>query len=77
VRFPDVQPDDGVGRLVSTLAALAYDDDVRSEALRRLAGERDRLDRHWYDAAHGTGDASALGRDLLTMTGVGPLDGAA
>ena len=77
VRFPDVQPDDAVGPLVSTLAALAYDDHVRSEVLRRLAGERDRLDRHWYDAAHGTGDVADFGRDLLTLTGVGPLDGAA
>ena len=77
VRFPDVQPDDTVGALVSTLAALTYDDRVRSEVLRRLAAERDHLDRHWHDAAHGTGDVAALGRDLLSLTGVGPLDGAA
>ncbi len=79
VRFPDVQQEDAVASLVTALATLAYDDHVRSEALRRMAGEQDRLDQHWYDAAHGTGDVAAVGRELIALTGVrvGDLDGAA
>jgi glutamate--cysteine ligase len=77
VRYPDVQPDDAIGQLVATLATLAYDDQVRSDSLRRLAGERGRLDQHWHDAAHGTGDVTAIGRELVALTGVSVLDGAA
>ncbi|MEP7333277.1 MAG: glutamate-cysteine ligase family protein [Terracoccus sp.] len=79
VRFPDVQQEDAVAPLVAALASLTYDDLVRSAALRRVAGERDRLDQHWYDAAHGTGDVAEFGRELVALTGVrvGSLDGAA
>ena len=69
VRFPDVQQDDRIAALVSVLAALAHDDVLRTEALRRLAGEERRLEQHWYDAAHGLGDVADRGRELASLTG--------
>ncbi|WP_377643494.1 glutamate-cysteine ligase family protein [Oryzobacter terrae] len=92
VRYPDVQDEDGAGRLVATLATLAYDDDLRREVLRRFEPGRAHLGRHWEEAAHGTGDVAAIGRDLVVSTlaltggpagslaaagGAGILDGAA
>ena len=72
VRYPDVQHEDAVGTLVATLAALVYDDVLRTEVLRSLTGQQDHLARHWHDAAHGTGDVAAIGRQLveLAVTGV-------
>jgi glutamate--cysteine ligase len=77
VRFPDVQEDDTIGRLVHVLVTLVHDDEVRAAALRMLAGEQSRLDQHWYDAAHGCGAVQARGWDLVAMTGSLALDGAA
>lgn len=77
VRFPDVQPEAAVVGLVTVLATLAYDDGVRSLTLRRLAGERDRLDERWHGAANVAEDVAALGRELVALAGVGVLDGAA
>jgi glutamate--cysteine ligase len=77
VRFPDVQDDDAVGSLVAVLAALVHDDDVRRSALRLLVGEESRLDQHWYDAAHGSGEVTARGWELVALTGVLALGGAA
>ena len=73
VRFPDVQEDDAIGTLVTALAALLYDDTCRAEALRRVAGEEPRLERHWYDAAHGRADVADRGRELVALTGARPM----
>ena len=81
VRYPDVQHEDEVGTLVATLAALVYDDDLRTAVLRSFGGRQDQLGRLWEDAAHRTGDVAAIGRELvaLALTGVdaSALDGAA
>jgi glutamate--cysteine ligase len=77
VRFPDVQEDDAIGALVDVLAALVHDDDVRAVALRRVSGEASRLDQHWYDAAHGSGDVAARGRELVALSATRALRGAA
>ncbi|MBF4765216.1 hypothetical protein ISU07_18955 [Nocardioides islandensis] len=77
VRFPDVQQDDRIGALVSVLAALTHDDELRAEALHRLAGEERHLERHWYDAAHGTGDVADRGHELVALTGRAPARSAA
>jgi glutamate--cysteine ligase len=74
VRFADVQPDDGIATLVSVLAALVYDDTCRSLALRRLAGEAGRLDRRWVEAATGSPEVLAVGRELVALTGAHVLD---
>ena len=73
VRFPDVQEDDAIGTLVTALATLLYDDSCRAEALRRVAGEEPRLERHWYDAAHGRADVADRGRELVALTGALPM----
>jgi gamma-glutamylcysteine synthetase len=77
VRFPDVQEDRTIGSLVTVLARLVHDDDIREAAMRLLAGEQALLDQHWYDAAHGRGEVLAVGIDLVALTGAAPLVGAA
>lgn len=77
VRFPDAQPEDAVVGLVTVLATLAYDDGVRSLALRRLAWERDRLEEEWHGAANASEDVAAIGHELVALAGVRVLDGAA
>lgn len=74
VRFPDAQPTASAGLLVEGLAALAYDDARRREALRILEPEQSRLAEHWAATAAGEGDAD-LGRWLLGARGTGRLDG--
>jgi glutamate--cysteine ligase len=68
VRFPDVQEDDAIAGLVGVLAALVHDDDIRSEALRLLAGQERLLEQHWDDAAHGGEDVAGRGRELVALT---------
>jgi glutamate--cysteine ligase len=53
VRFPDVQPEDRLDRLVAELASLVYDDDVRRRALAALEPQRPRLGELWRAAADG------------------------
>ncbi len=77
VRFADVQEDAAVGDLVAVLATLLYDDGVRAAALGRLAGEQARLEERWYGAAHGDRDVTGRGRELVALTGLASLVGAA
>jgi glutamate--cysteine ligase len=77
VRFPDVQEDHTIGPLVDVLVALVHDAEVRAEALRALDGGEAHLGQHWYDAAHGRGDVAARGWELVALTGVLALEGAA
>jgi gamma-glutamylcysteine synthetase len=70
VRFPDVQEDDGIARLVAVLATLVHDDAVRGEALRLLTGRERRLEQHWDDAAHGDEDVAGRGHELVSLTRV-------
>jgi gamma-glutamylcysteine synthetase len=68
VRFPDVQPDAAIAPMAHALAHLLYDDEARVAALRAVSGEAPRLEQHWHDAAHGTGDLQERGELLLGRT---------
>ena len=74
VRFPDVQPDDGVAPMALALARLLYDDEARRAALHELRDEAPRLAQHWQDAAYGTGEVRDRG---ARMVGLRSLAGAA
>ena len=77
VRFPDVQEDDAIGGLVTAFATLLYDDECRAAALRRVAGEQARLAEHWAAAAANDPGTIARGWELLELSGVVTLEGAA
>jgi glutamate--cysteine ligase len=63
VRFLDVQPTSAGERVVSVLANLLYDDDLRRCWLRRLRPEQGQLADHWRAASLGELDVlDELGR---------------
>lgn len=68
VRFPDVQEEAGVLSLVSTLACLMYDRELRLHVLRMLSGDQDRIAHLWAEAAAGGADVVALGRELVMLS---------
>jgi glutamate--cysteine ligase len=68
IRFPDVQPDTAIASMTRALAHLLYDDDTRRSALHAVSVEGPRLEQHWHDAAHGTGDLRERGERLLGRT---------
>jgi glutamate--cysteine ligase len=64
VRFPDVQDEADVERLVAAVAALVYDDDRRRSWLRQLEPERSLLGDLWRAAAAGDATVAARGVEL-------------
>lgn len=68
VRFLDVQEDTALEHLLSVMASLVHDEDVRRAALRRVAGEQHRLAEHWIAAAAGHPDTIALSAELVALT---------
>jgi gamma-glutamylcysteine synthetase len=53
VRFLDAQQPAEVGPVITTLANLLYDDDLRRRTLRQLEPEQPHLADHWHAAAMG------------------------
>ena len=68
VRWPDAQDD--AAPLVTVLAALAYDDDLRRTVLCMLRGEADSLGDAWRAAAAGCRETATRGHVLLALAGV-------
>lgn len=56
VRFLDAQEPTAVGQVITTLANLMYDDELRRHTLRQLEPEQPHLANHWHAAAMGTAD---------------------
>jgi glutamate--cysteine ligase len=54
VRFLDAQEPAAVGQVITTLANLLYDDELRRRTLRQLESEQPHLADHWHAAAMGT-----------------------
>lgn len=70
VRFPDVQDEAGVERMVAAIAALVYDDDRRRSWLRQLEPERAVLGDLWRAAAAGDADVVERGAELAGPVGL-------
>lgn len=70
VRFPDVQHESDVARMVAAFAALLYDDDRRRSWLRRLEPDRSRLAELWHAAAAGDPAVAARGVELAGIAGL-------
>jgi glutamate--cysteine ligase len=65
VRFLDAQEPAEVGRLVTTLENLMYDDDLRRRTLRALEPELPHLADHWRAAAAGDPGIASRGHTLV------------
>jgi glutamate--cysteine ligase len=65
VRFLDAQEPAEVGRVVTTLENLMYDDDLRRRTLRALEPELPHLADHWRAAAAGDSGIASRGQELI------------
>ncbi|MDX6258622.1 MAG: glutamate--cysteine ligase [Kribbellaceae bacterium] len=65
VRFLDAQEPATVGRVITALANLLYDDDLRRRTLQHLEPEQPHLADHWHAAAMGDPGTADRGRGLL------------
>jgi len=70
VRFPDVQDECSVERLVAAFAALLYDDERRRSTLRRLEPMAEHLADLWRAAADGDPEVAACGAELAGTVGL-------
>lgn len=70
VRFPDVQSEAAVERLVAAIAGLLYDDDRRRTWLRQLEPERAVLGDLWRATAGGDSAVAARGLEIAGATGL-------
>jgi gamma-glutamylcysteine synthetase len=68
VRFADVQTEERVDLMVTTLSNLLYDGECRRRALTLLEPERSRLGEHWAAAAAGDSDSVGRGLALVDLT---------
>jgi gamma-glutamylcysteine synthetase len=67
VRFLDAQEPAAIGRVVTALENLMYDDDLRRRTLRALEPELPHLAEHWRAAAAGDPGIVSRGRELAQL----------